>query len=67
MMVYKWMDGIIFFWGLFYNLFWKDSFILVNDVIKVCVKMEWGVGLLWKYYDCSSIEDFLCEGVLFFV
>lgn len=61
-MVYKWMDGTTLSWGSFYNSPWKDSSTPVNDVTKACVKMEWGAGLLWKHHDCSSTEDFLCEG-----
>ena len=66
-MVYKWMDGTTLSWGSFYNSPWKDSSTPSDDVTKACVEMEWGTGLLWKHHDCSSTEDFLCEGTLLFV
>lgn len=61
-MVYKWIDGSALSWGAFYTTPWKDTSTPLDDPTKACVKMEWGTGLLWEDHDCSSTENYLCEG-----
>lgn len=68
MIVFKWIDGFVLMWVLLYVDLWKDGGIFFIDVIKVCIKMEWGFSFFWKDYECVVIEDFFCEGKnVFFV
>lgn len=51
--IYKWIDGNFLVYVSFGIYFWRDEIILVDDLSKICIRLDWGLGLLFKFDVCN--------------